>query len=120
MTCVRAKVVGHVCSHEGVSADPSKVEALSKMRNPNHAKVAAPLTALMRNDAVLRMVKSGRSFILETDASDIGAGAVLKQEQDGTEEVLEFASAKFSPTRGRSRSKNGPLLVTMDGLGNAS
>eukprot|EP00922_Rhytidocystis_sp_ex-Travisia-forbesii_P049836 GHVS01074149.1.p3 GENE.GHVS01074149.1~~GHVS01074149.1.p3 ORF type:complete len:120 (-),score=13.82 GHVS01074149.1:703-1062(-) len=60
------------------------------------------------------MVKSGRSFILETDASEKGAGAVLKQEQ-----VLEFASTKFSPTQSRwsTCSPNRSRFAPMDGHG---
>eukprot|EP00922_Rhytidocystis_sp_ex-Travisia-forbesii_P018598 GHVS01027621.1.p1 GENE.GHVS01027621.1~~GHVS01027621.1.p1 ORF type:complete len:315 (+),score=24.36 GHVS01027621.1:1111-2055(+) len=90
----RAKVVGHLVSPEGVTADPSKVAREPRSYGDPTDRVNEDRRSL--EVGPLRRVKSSRNFILETDASDQGAGAVLKQEQDGVEEVLEFASAKFS------------------------
>ena len=36
-------------------------------------------------------------FIVETDASDVGLGAVLLQEVEGIDRVLEFASRVLTP-----------------------
>lgn len=42
------------------------------------------------------------TFILQTDASALGMGAVLFQEDDsGKRHVISYASAKFSPTESR-------------------
>ena len=85
---------------------------------PNFASVAAPLHALTKKDAVFQwttecqgafaklkelltttpvlaypMFGPGRSFILETDASMVGLGAILSQAQDdGTVHPVAYAS----------------------------
>ena len=46
---------------------------------------ASPLAAPMMNDP----------FIIETDASKDGMGAVLKQVKNGKEVIIRFASRKF-------------------------
>ncbi|EZG42623.1 Gag-pol polyprotein, partial [Gregarina niphandrodes] len=38
----------------------------------------------------------GAPLVIETDASEVGIGAVLKQVQEGREAPLEFASKKFA------------------------
>lgn len=40
-------------------------------------------------------------FVIQTDASDVGVGAVLTQEQDGEERVIAYMSQKLSPTQRR-------------------
>jgi hypothetical protein len=46
---------------------------------------------------VLRVVDPSKAYILQTDASDLGLGAVLSQIQDGEEHPIAFASRKLSP-----------------------
>ena len=41
------------------------------------------------------MCRDEGTFVLDVDASDIAAGAVLQQEQDGMEKVLGYASRTF-------------------------
>lgn len=129
--------LGHVITKEGIATDPEKITAVryypvptdvrslrsflglaSNYRRfvPGFSKVAGPLHALTKKDAlyiwgpecqlsfeelkhllttapVLVFPEFTRSFILETDASIAGLGAVLAQEQsDSTKRPIAYAS----------------------------
>ena len=90
---------------------------------PNYATIALPLTDLIRKnspnrvewsqelDALFRLLKSllclspvltsldfNRSFILQTDASDCGVGAVLSQcDDEGFNHPVAYFSRKLLP-----------------------
>ena len=55
------------------------------------------LKALLTSALVLQSSRFNRQFVMQTDASDNGIGAVLLQEIDGQERVLEFASRVLTP-----------------------
>ena len=132
----------HVISEEGVAADPSKVDAVTKWFVPltktelccflalasyyrqfieNFAAVASPLhhaltvgnektfvrtTACDRAFSELKNClvdapalcypRFDEEFILDTNASDFGTGAVLSEIQDGEEKVIAYASRTLS------------------------
>ena len=67
-----------------------------KLRDFEAAKLAfQSLKTLSRPDVSLK-------YVLQTDASARGMGAVLMQEEhDGKRRIISFASAKFSPTEAR-------------------
>ena len=46
---------------------------------------------------VLKVVEPDKPYILQTDASDLGLGAVLSQLKDGEEHPVSFASRKLLP-----------------------
>ena len=55
------------------------------------------LKQLIVHAPVLCVVDPSKAYILQTDASDLGLGAVLSQIQDGEEHPIAFASCKLSP-----------------------
>lgn len=55
------------------------------------ALVTAPILSYPKEDGV---------FILDTDASLVGLGAVLSQVQDGKETVISYYSTTFSKPEG--------------------
>lgn len=92
---------------------------------PNFSEISAPLSDLLRGkeskwewgpqhqaaferlkealtaDTVLQPPQPGEKYIIYTDASDRGIGAVLKQQQGDKEVIIEYASKKLSEAEQR-------------------
>ena len=103
---------------------------------PDYATVAKPLTRLTAKDTpfcweedqrrsfkelkqfltqapVLAYPDPKQPFILDTDASADGAGAVLSQLQDGQENVIAYYSKTFSPAERNYCVTRRELLATI-------
>lgn len=52
----------------------------------------------MTNAPILNCPDFERPFVLQTDASDIGLGAVLFQRDGDTEKVVSYCSRKLTPS----------------------
>ncbi|KAL5471331.1 hypothetical protein EMCRGX_G029435 [Ephydatia muelleri] len=112
--------LGHIVSEEGVAADPSKTAIVAGWPPPqskremqqflglanyyrkfvkNFAAIAKPLHRLTEKNTDFKWTVKyySRRFVLDTDASDIGIGAVLSQEDaTGSEVVIAYASHTLS------------------------
>ena len=77
---------------------------LTKSRNPDKMKwidnfevAFCKLKGILVTPPVLKVVEPDKLYILQTDASDLGLGAVLSQLKDGEEHPVSFASRKLLP-----------------------
>lgn len=67
-----------------------------------HQEAFEAIKRAFKNPAPLSRPDPNLPFILQTDASSLGIGAVLYQEDDsGKRHIISYASAKFSPTESR-------------------
>ena len=62
---------------------------------------------------ILACPKPGLKYILDTDASDVGIGAVLSQVQDGKERVIAYASKKLNAQQQRYSVTRRELLAVI-------
>ena len=68
---------------------------------PEHQKAFDQLRDAMNREPILKMPDFSKTFILQTDASENGAGAGLMQEHQGVNHPVAFCSRKFLPREKR-------------------
>lgn len=116
------KYLGHVLDKEGVKPDPDKIEPILSYPAPRSVKDVRRLMGMVgwyrrfikdfsATDATEAFEKLKTAlvstpilatpdytlpFVVQTDASDVGIGAVLTQVIDGEERVIAYMSVKLS------------------------
>ena len=74
------------------------------------------LKARLVSKPILALPQSEGTYILDTDASDFGLGAVLSQEQDGVEHAIAYASRTLNKAEQRYETTRKELLAVVYGL----
>ena len=92
----------HFVSHFSTIAEP--LTELTKSRNSDKVKwtdncevAFCKPKGLLMTPPVLKVVEPDKPYILQTDATELGLGAVLSQLKDGEEHPVAFASRKLLP-----------------------
>ena len=158
----QVKFLGHIVSENGVSTDPSKIQAVKDWPVPknvkevrsfvgltsyyrkfisNYADKARPLHKITEKNQkfvwtescqqsfeelksalitapVLAYPSRDDLFILDTDASNVGMGAVLSQVQNGVEKVICYFSKTFSKSERRYCVTRRELLAVVASIKN--
>eukprot|EP00042_Codosiga_hollandica_P056595 m.818795 g.818795 ORF g.818795 m.818795 type:complete len:193 (+) comp59388_c0_seq126:3786-4364(+) len=117
--------LGHLVSGEGVRPCPEKLRALESLPEPQFAQLARPLFDLLKKDTefewatqcqhakkqllsallangVLQFPDLAKQFVVTTDASTIGIGAVLSQDDCGVLRPVQFLSRALQPAERNS------------------
>ena len=76
-------------------------------------KAFESLKETLCSSPVLAYPKPGLQFLLDTDASDVGIGAVLSQVQDGKERVVAYASKRLTAQQERYSVTRRELLAVV-------
>lgn len=74
------------------------------------------LKQMLSSSLILSFPKEEGEFLLDTDASNIGIGAVLSQKQEGKEKVIAFFSRVFSKTERNYCVTRRELLAIIDAI----
>ncbi|GBN30436.1 Retrovirus-related Pol polyprotein from transposon 297 [Araneus ventricosus] len=88
--------LGHVISEEGVKTDPEKIKAVVDRPRPDKIHELRSFLGLLKqaltSAPILTYPRIDKDFILDTDASNEGIGAVLSQNIGNEERVIAYFS----------------------------
>ncbi|KAL8091435.1 hypothetical protein AgCh_033886 [Apium graveolens] len=111
--------LGHVVSKSGVAVDNRKIEAMQQWPTPTNGafdwnndagRTFSKLKNVMTTTPVLTMPDFSKKFVIETDASHAGIGAVLMQEGH----PIAYLSKALSPKHlGLSTTKKELLAILL-------
>ena len=76
---------------------------------PEHQQVVDKMVSLLTNPPILAYPEYNSPYVLHTDASQLGIGAVLYQRQNGMLRVISYASRTLSPSEKRYYLHSGKL-----------
>ncbi len=82
---------------ESKSPYASPVVVVRKKDGTNRVKAYMTLKRELTSEPILHLPDSTRPFVLRTDASDVGIGAVLKQDHNGKLFPVSYAGKKLLP-----------------------
>jgi hypothetical protein len=98
--CGFAKIAGplHELVTQALKDSKKKTVDITRLWTERHQTAFDTLKAALSSAPVLAFADFTLPFILETDASNDGLGAILSQEQDGRKRVIAYASRRLRPT----------------------
>jgi len=70
----------------------------------------------LTSEPILALPTNDGTYVLDTDASDFGLGAILSQEQDGQEKVIAYASRTLGKPEQKYETTTKELLAIVTGL----
>eukprot|EP00795_Rhopilema_esculentum_P001596 gene1596-16053_t len=93
------KVLGHVISSNGISADPSKVNAITSMQKPNNVKELRSFLGMVNQ---FTLYDPNKEIKVNADAFSYGiGGVVLQRQEDGSWKPISYVSRALTPTEAR-------------------
>jgi len=70
----------------------------------------------LTSEPILALPTDDRTYVLDTDASDFGLGAILSQDQNGQEKVIAYASRTLGKSEQKYETTRKELLAIVTGL----
>ena len=67
----------------------------------------------LTSEPILALPTDDGTYVLDTDASDLGLGAILSQDQDGQEKVIAYASRTLGKPEQKYKTTRKELLAVM-------
>ena len=90
--------------------DQKQLDSRTKIKwTCEHQKVVEDMVSYLKSPAVISYPDFSKPFLIHCDASQLGLGAVLYQQQDGERKVISFASRTLSPAEQNYHLHSGKL-----------